>query len=43
MPRLPAILIALSLASPAAAKDVVVHAGALLDGCRPRRAAKCRS
>src|ERR1700744_830547 len=32
MPRLPAILIALSLASPALAKDVVVHAGALLDG-----------
>jgi imidazolonepropionase-like amidohydrolase len=39
MPRLPAVLIALSLASPAVAKDVVVHAGALLDGvsATPRR------
>ncbi len=32
MTRLPAILIALSLASPALGKDIVVHAGALLDG-----------
>lgn len=32
MPRLPVLLTALALAQPAPAKDIVVHAGALLDG-----------